>query len=113
MERSSLKKRQRQTDDSLDTSIENNSPKRQKKDPRIFDGQYFEVTARDDKNTHISAICKLCGVVKKGSISSTGNFLKHIKDYHEEKSDEVYTYIKQISTKISMENCVLQFHKRR
>lgn len=79
-------------------SIEHRPPTKRKKGPRILDGQYFEIETSDDKSGKISAVCKLCGVIKKGSSSGTGNFLRHIKKHHADKSDEVYNYINSSST---------------
>lgn len=81
-----------------DDSIEYGPPRKRKKSPRILDGQYFEIENSDDKNDKISAICKLCGVTKRGSSSGTGNFLRHIRNHHADKSDEVYSYIKTSAT---------------
>lgn len=77
----------------------NSLVKKMRKEPKILDGKYFEVKSRDSNSNNISAVCKLCGIIKKGSCVGTGNFLKHIKIDHAEKSAEVYDYIKNISSK--------------
>lgn len=82
-----------------DLGNDNNLAKKRKKDPKILDGTYFEGVFTGSESNNITAICKLCGALKKGSCLGMGNFLKHINDYHAEKSAEVYSYIKNLTTK--------------
>lgn len=99
VEQNSRKRNRQVLDDSVDTFVEKSPPKRQKKCPKILDGQYFEVRTRDEKTHKVSAVCKLCGTMQKGSLASTGNFLQHVKKHHSEKSDEIYQYITSTNEK--------------
>lgn len=78
----------------LDDEVLEPPIKKQKQEclPRILDGTYFEVVERNMDNVH--AICKLCGVKRKGTIRSTGNFLTHIKRSHPTKLTEIEEYRK-------------------
>lgn len=63
-----------------------------KKQPKVFDGKYFELVDWDEKATNIKAVCKECKREVKGQVSSTGNFYKHYRTvhkdvYHEMKAD--------------------------
>lgn len=48
-----------------------------KKPARIFDGKFFTVVKSERGN--IVATCTICGEMKKGNLSSTGNFKSHFK----------------------------------
>lgn len=50
--------------------------------PRLLDGKYFEIVKRDD--IKVEAVCKSCGKIRKGNLTSTGNFMEHIKKSHPE-----------------------------
>lgn len=59
----------------------NNAAKRRKfADPRLLDGTYFRIVKRD--GFKIEAICTACGLARKGFLTSTGNFMDHLKKSH-------------------------------
>lgn len=60
--------------------------------PRILDGKYFEIQSTDEKN-NVIAICKECKHPRKGQLTSTGNFLAHIRNKHPELGDDMEKYI--------------------
>lgn len=72
--------------------------KRAKSDPRILDGTYFEITTRSiDNSNNVKARCTQCGVIRSGSTTGTGNFIRHYTDNHKERYEELLSYIKSNS----------------
>lgn len=61
--------------------------------PRLLDGKYYEIIKRD--NTKIEALCKTCNKVRKGFLTSTGNFMEHLRKSHPELVVEAELYKKQ------------------
>lgn len=68
--------------------------KRIKCDPKILDGTYFQITVRStDDSNNIKARCAQCGVIRSGSTTGTGNFIRHYTDKHKERCEELQNYI--------------------
>lgn len=80
----------------MDTSNENEAPpqKKAKKVPKILDGTYFSITSRNDDD-HVEARCSECDEVKKGKLSSTGNYITHYRLKHKEKVEKLMQYLKK------------------
>lgn len=72
---------------------EKDNGKRIKADPKILDGQFFEVVVRFNNN-NVKAKCIQCGVIRSGSIMGTGNFVRHYNQKHKEILDELHNHIK-------------------
>lgn len=66
--------------------------KKARKIPRILDGRYFLIQSNIDGK--VSAKCQTCGEIRKGNISSTGNFKSHYKT-HLPELKELEEYLKQ------------------
>lgn len=66
--------------------------KKQKKIPKILDGVYYVIESCD--NEKISAKCQQCGDIRKGSLTSTGNFKSHYKK-HPKELKQLEEYLKQ------------------
>lgn len=76
----------------LDRTVDLEPPtKKPMKFPKILDGIFYTVVSNNDGN--IEAKCEECGQIKKGNVSSTGNFKSHYKKY-KEKFDELEKYLK-------------------
>lgn len=69
-------------------------PPQKRKQPKILDGNYFKVV-QDANNTNktIIAICTTCNSEKRGSNSSTGNFLTHYRLKRKEIYTELVDYL--------------------
>lgn len=68
--------------------------KRSKTIPRLLDGKYFEIiTSLEDPN--VTARCVTCGKLRKGTLLSTGNFMKHINSCHPSMAPAVEVYKKE------------------
>lgn len=77
----------------MDGETEAPPPKKAKKVPKIFDGKFFTITKQSDEQ--IDAKCSACEEVKRGKISSTGNFLTHFKLKHTDQFDKLKEYLKK------------------
>lgn len=65
----------------MDDDVIVESPaKKRKKNPSILNGKFYTIVS--ENYTGIEAKCTLCGEIKKGHISSTGNFISHYKLKH-------------------------------
>lgn len=73
------------------TNTSNVSKKRKSSIPKLLDGKYFSMS----ENSKIVAICNACGKPRRGYITSTGNFMDHIKKDHPNLVDEIEQYKKQ------------------
>lgn len=60
--------------------------------PKLLDGKYFEVIERNGNNVH--TLCKICGIKRRGTVRSTGNFMDHIKKRHPTLIAEIEAYKK-------------------
>lgn len=81
------------TDDSSSNGNEQLPPaKKLKKVPKIFDGKFFTITR--ETSEQIDARCSACEEVKKGKITSTGNFLTHYRLKHQEEFKNLKEYLK-------------------
>lgn len=69
-------------------------PAKRKKLPEILDGKFYTVVLNN--NGKIVAKCVDCGDIKKGDLSSTGNFESHYKT-HPHKSKQLDNYLKDKS----------------
>lgn len=67
--------------------------KRPKKTPKILDGTFFSIRKRDGDS--IEATCCECSEMKKGTVSSTGNFLSHYKSKHGSRHNELKEYLRK------------------
>lgn len=78
----------------LDTLCDKEPPmkKAKKNKPKIFDGRYYKIT--QEENGSILAECALCKEKKRGSESSTGNFINHYKTKHKEELITLKAYLK-------------------
>lgn len=76
--------------------------KRQKTYSRIFDGEYYKVQREAGGN--IEAECTQCLEIKRGNISSTGNFISHYKMKHKSILDDLKKYTKSESGKNSQQS---------
>lgn len=65
---------------------------RYEKLPRLLDGKYFEITKRE--GTKIEAVCTACKKLRKGNLTSTGNFMDHLRKSHPELVTEAESYKK-------------------
>lgn len=86
---------QRSIDRENDENEENIPPtsKRAKtKTPRILDGTFYSIKSVD--KGIVCAHCLECGELRKGNISSTGNFISHYKLKHKEKVHILSAYLK-------------------
>lgn len=62
--------------------------------PKLLDGKYFTIATME--NTKVTVTCNICGELRRGNITSTGNFMGHIRKHHKHLEDEVEKYkIKQ------------------
>ncbi|XP_035716775.1 uncharacterized protein LOC110861079 [Folsomia candida] len=52
------------------------------KKPFILRGSYFDII--ESKGVSVTVKCKACGKVVRGQLTSTGNFLRHLKEEHED-----------------------------
>lgn len=69
-------------------------PPQKRKQPKILDGNYFKVLQGvDNTNKNIIALCTACNSEKRGSNSSTGNFLTHYRLKHKEIYTELVDYL--------------------
>lgn len=75
----------------LTDSQNENKSKRAKVDPKILDGKFYTIKLRNGDK--VQAICNLCGSIRSGSLSGTGNFTRHINDKHSERAEEMYEYL--------------------
>lgn len=62
------------------TNTSNAAKKRKSSMPKLLDGKYFTITKSE--NSKIEVTCNICGEVRRGEITSTGNFMNHIKKSH-------------------------------
>lgn len=83
-----------QTDsDSSTTSLSLPSAKKAKSKPRIFDGTFYEILKEEGGN--VEARCLECLETKKGNMSSTGNFLGHIRTKHPSLAEKLKNHLEQ------------------
>lgn len=77
--------------------LENTEPpaKKRKTLPKILDGKYFAVDSNNDGK--LLAKCTECNEMKKGYISSTGNFINHYKSKHPSQVKSLEEYLKKIN----------------
>lgn len=68
--------------------------KKAKKTPRILDGTFYSIVSNNDGK--IEATCCECGDIRKGDISSTGNFKTHYKLTHPSKMKQLEDYLKKV-----------------
>lgn len=68
--------------------------KKTRKTPKILNGTYFEIESSVGVDGNLLAKCTICNEVKKGNISSTGNFLKHFQTKHPLRLAELKLYLK-------------------
>lgn len=59
---------------------------------KFFDGTYYII--KSDENGGIVAECTQCHEIKRGHITSTGNFITHYKLKHCLMMDELRKYVK-------------------
>ena len=52
------------------------------KTPLILDGEFFKIKEINLESVKVSAVCVLCKNIYNGSLSSTANFLKHLRAKH-------------------------------
>lgn len=71
--------------------------KKTKNLPTILDWTFFYIESEEDSK--IEAVCNECDEKKKGSTSSTGNFLAHYKKKHPTKLAELKEYLKSGNVK--------------
>lgn len=64
--------------------------------PKILNGKYYSIQKNEDGN--IEAMCNNCDEVKKGNISSTGNFRTHIKKKHPSLLSQLDEYLNDINS---------------
>lgn len=57
-------------------------PKKAKKIPKMLDGTFYELFGDVDANGNLNGKCTICNDIRKGNISSTGNFIKHYELKH-------------------------------
>lgn len=69
-------------------------PKKIKKPPKIFDGNFYTIEQLAE-NGNIVAKCEDCGELKKGNISSTGNYKNHYKSKHSNRYIALENYLKE------------------
>lgn len=87
-------------EESLDVNLnsvndETQNPTKRRKmtsDPRILDNKYFVIVKREGENVVVR--CTECNELKKGSITSTGNFLKHYRTRHGAMMPKVEEHLK-------------------
>lgn len=60
--------------------------------PKIFYGKYFSIISNDEGK--IEARCIECREVKKGHVTSTGNFKNHYRSRHMTLVSEMESYLK-------------------
>lgn len=86
----------------LDDS-ESEPPVKRKKFPKIFDGTFYTIEkVIVDK---IEARCMECSEVRKGDISSTGNFKNHYKSKHPDGFKALEQYLKNLTTQTPIVKC--------
>lgn len=73
-------------------------PKKSKHDtekllPKILDGNFFSVTKRTEDGK-VETVCNQCGKIRKGSVTSTGNFISHYRTSHSEQMKDLEAYLK-------------------
>lgn len=65
--------------------------------PKLLDGTFYAIVSRDGMK--VVARCLKCGKERKGDISSTGNFMEHIKKSHPDIKEKVEQHRKHSSDK--------------
>lgn len=70
--------------------------KKPKTVPRLLDGKYFNIIETNSNSTtmvtKVVAACVICGVQRRGELSSTTNFMEHIRKSHPELVKQVEDY---------------------
>lgn len=65
-----------------------------KKVPRLLNGKYFEIVESSGRNISVKCLVPNCHKIRKGTLTSTGNYMDHIKIDHPEILEEVELYKK-------------------
>lgn len=60
--------------------------------PRVLDGKFYEVLS--ENGNKIEAKCMQCFEIKKGYITSTGNFITHYKNKHPTQYISLNSHVK-------------------
>lgn len=71
-----------------------------KRIPKILDGTFYTLDCDVGSDGKISAKCNECNEIRKGNISSTGNFKSHYKK-HPERLLKLEEYLKQDDTSLT------------
>lgn len=77
-----------------DQAENNLSKKRRLNIPRLLDGTFFSIVKTE--GSKIVAKCSNCGKERKGEITSTGNFMDHIKKWHPGLVEKAEAYRKNL-----------------
>lgn len=77
----------------MEENEESSQPKIRKTFPKILDGTYYRVESYDVKS--VVAVCIICNSEKKGSRTSTGNFIGHFRSKHKDLVPELESYLKR------------------
>lgn len=91
-------------DDDLTTSlpIQKIEKKEQRNIPFIFNGNFFRIKQIYENSNRVEAFCKFCNNEYRGTLSSTTNFLNHLRRTHPMKAKEYQRNMKkQLSLSIS------------
>lgn len=75
-----------------DIDTRNQAKRKKTSDPRLLDGKYFKIEKREGNK--VEAICVTCGITRKGDVTSTGNFMEHMKKSHPTLVQSVEKYRK-------------------
>lgn len=78
----------------------------EKEPPKILQGRFYEII--DRKNGKVTAKCKECNGIKKGTDSSTGNFIMHYKLKHPALTKTLNDYLKGIDPSVSPSSASVQ-----
>lgn len=81
------------------------TPKKRKSIPKILDGRYYAIEKNEEGK--IEAKYTTCNQMKKGNISSTGNFIAHFKSKHPAAFKELDEYLKNTRAEDG-KNCLRQ-----
>lgn len=89
---------------STDSIGDEHVAKKTKKDTKlakILDGTYYVVESVDGDNIQARCAVDSCGVVRKGTKTSTGNFYSHYIKKHPQLVDALRAYNKPVPTQVT------------
>lgn len=77
-------------------------PKKAKKIPKILDGKFYSIVSNDESTNKVEVKCVDCGELKRGFLSSTGNFKTHFARRHKSRFIELEEHLKDESNDVNV-----------